>query len=283
MSRRHELALHRQKLSEAREVMNSMKSLAFMESRKLAQFLESQREVVTTLQAVAADFLRFHTPPEPPDFTGRRVYLLLGSERGFCGGFNEALIDRLDQQPDAEQAGLISCGHKLSTLLEEDPRLLHQVEGVTVLDEVSTLLIRVTTLLAELTQQQGPLHLQVIYHDEAQKELQVQQLLPPFLAQPARADKPRSGVAPELHLEPRQFFSELVDHYLFALLHEVIYISLMSEYRQRTQHLDGAVRYLEERLEEMRRRDNQLRQEEITEEIEVLLLNAAGTEPPAEG
>lgn len=282
MSRRHELARHRQKLAEAREVMNSMKSLAFMETRKLSQFLQSQREVVATLKEVAADFLKFHRPAETLTPKGPSVYLILGSERGFCGAFNEALIEKLDQQPDAQRAGLILCGHKLITLLEGDSRILNQVEGVSVLDEVSTLLIRVTSLLAELNLSRGSIQLRVIYQDDEHEGVCVDQLLPPFSDGISSEAPVKTGIAPELHLEPRQFFSELVDHYLFAVLHEVIYISLMSEYRQRTQHLDGAVRYLEDRLETMQRRDNQLRQEEITEEIEVLLLNAAGTEPPAD-
>ncbi|SEG07479.1 F0F1 ATP synthase subunit gamma [Marinobacterium lutimaris] len=285
MSQRHELARHRQKLAEAREVMNSMKSLAFMETRKLAQFLVSQREVVATLKEVAADFLRFHQPPEAYTATGPAVYLLIGSERGFCGAFNEALVDQLETERDAQEAELILCGHKLCALLEDDRRILHRVEGVSVVDEAGTLLVRVSTLLADLNLQRGPILLRVIYQDDEQQSVRVDQLLPPFLPAPAEGSDNntlQSQVPPELHLEPREFFSELVEHYLFALLHEVIFVSLMSEYRRRTQHLDGAVRYLDERLEAMQRRDNQLRQEEITEEIEVLLLNAAGAEPPAD-
>ena len=48
----------------------------------------------------------------------------------------------------------------------------------------------------------------------------------------------------------------------------------MAENQQRMQHLDGAVRYLDDRLEALAQKGREIRQEEITEEIEVILLNA---------
>jgi F-type H+-transporting ATPase subunit gamma len=66
---------------------------------------------------------------------------------------------------------------------------------------------------------------------------------------------------------------ELVDQYLFAALHELLYTSLMAENQQRVMHLESAVRHLDEELSELNRQINILRQEEITEEIEVLLLS----------
>ncbi|MEQ1531113.1 MAG: F0F1 ATP synthase subunit gamma, partial [Methylococcales bacterium] len=76
-----------------------------------------------------------------------------------------------------------------------------------------------------------------------------------------------------LNLPPVDFFSDLVQHYLFAVLHEIFYISLMAENQRRLQHLEGAVKHLDDETSRLRRKAQIYRQEEITEEIEVILLN----------
>ena len=65
----------------------------------------------------------------------------------------------------------------------------------------------------------------------------------------------------------------MAEQYLFAALHELLYTSLMAENERRTKHMDAAVRRLEQTSTELSRRRNLLRQEEITEEIEVIMLS----------
>ena len=78
---------------------------------------------------------------------------------------------------------------------------------------------------------------------------------------------------PRLYLEPLDLFRELTDHYLFATLNELFYSALLAENERRLQHLDGALRRVERTREDMSLRGNALRQEEITEEIEIILLS----------
>ena len=68
------------------------------------------------------------------------------------------------------------------------------------------------------------------------------------------------------------------------MLNEVLYSSLMAENRRRLAHMDRALDRLEEDMARLRLTYNARRQEEITEEIEVILLSAdmlAGTETPS--
>jgi len=83
-----------------------------------------------------------------------------------------------------------------------------------------------------------------------------------------------------LQLTPVQFLLEFSEQYLFASLHEMLYTSLMAENHRRITHLEGAVRHLEEESRELSLRSNILRQEEITEEIEVILLSASNLAGP---
>lgn len=291
MSRRRELLHQCKKLGEAREIVSSMKSLAFMESRRLDNFLGIQRQVVQTMESAAADFLQFHpqTLPQtlqstdPSGMPPRHLFLVLGSERGFCGNFNESLVDALngtviEKREKHEDTGVIACGQKLHGRLEGHPQLITGVEGAAVLDEVAGALNRLVDTLNELQRGESALSLTVLYHDPEQESVVIRDLLPPFQQLPRR-NKKLNG-PPQLNLSPVQFLLALVDQYLFATLHEILYVSLMAENLQRMQHLEGAVRYLDQNLDFLGRRGNQLRQEEITEEIEVILLSATSVEPP---
>ncbi|MGL6159173.1 F0F1 ATP synthase subunit gamma [Microbulbifer sp.] len=286
MSRRRELQRHGQQLGETREIVSAMKAMAFIEVRRLGRFLDSQRRAVETMRAAAADFLSFFPQALPPPQARqlRRIYLLIGSERGFCGNFNESLIQRLHrclaEEPvdgGSTKAGIIGWGQKLCVKLEEHPLLLAAVEGAAVLDEVGAPLLQLVNRLSEL-QTGGAIALAVLYHDPQRKEVAVRELLPPF--ESLRSAPEKFPFAPRLNLAPGDFLRELVEQYLFAALHEILYVSLMAENQQRMQHLEGAQRYLDEKLEALRRRGNQLRQEEITEEIEVILLNADSAKRP---
>jgi len=273
---RQQLERHLRKLRDAREIMNAMKSLAFMETRRLAQRIEVQRTMVQGIEAAAADFLAFYPDFRPPTTDSPPVTLLYGSERGFCGAFNDRLLQALPQQAGADS--LIACGHKLYSRLEGDPRLYHALDGASVLDEVGDTLNRLADLIGDLAAGNTGFNLWVLYHDPDAQEILHRPLLPPFQSLPAAA--PVRGVAPDLNLPPAQCFSELVEHYLFAELHAIAHLSLMAENQQRMQHLDGAVRYLDDRLEALAQKGREIRQEEITEEIEVILLNADNAVDP---
>ena len=73
MTRRNKVQSHRRSLDEIRSIMNSMKTLAYMETRKLSRFLDAQHAVVQSIEAVAADLLGFH--PEILPETGQTTTL----------------------------------------------------------------------------------------------------------------------------------------------------------------------------------------------------------------
>jgi F-type H+-transporting ATPase subunit gamma len=129
----------------------------------------------------------------------------------------------------------------------------------------------VSTVL-DLQARYAPLALTVLHHGQDSRQIQMRRLLPPLgifsQAAPARGSPPR------VNLPDWQLFSELVDHYLFAGLNGIFYSSLLVENQRRAQHLEAAARRLDEQVSRLTLRINALRQEEITEEIEVILLSA---------
>ena len=284
MTRRRDIEQHRHSLNEIRDIMNSMKNLSFMETRKISGFLDVQHSVVKHIEEVAADFLSFY-PDTLTETTGTSeddvidVYLLIGAERGFCGDFNHALLRHFETMPikhDMDKLRLIFVGHKLETLLENDERAIIFIDGASVAEEVGNVLNQIVNQLSSIQEHYGSLNLYVLYHDDEHQIIN-QQLLPPFqnlrkqvLERRHQSQEPH---APELNLEPRKFLLDLSYHYLFVVLYEILYSSLMAESRQRVAHLEGAVQHMDEQSEELFRQGNVLRQEEIIEEIEVILLS----------
>lgn len=278
MSGRRQVERHRRSLAEIREIMNSMKTLAYMETRKLIQALSARRALSQSIELAAADFVASF--PESVSHAGgeREVFLLVGSERGFCGDFNESLIRWMQAMSGVRAGGgtprVIAVGHKLCSRLTDDPRISITLDGVGVAEELEGVLTRVVDALVELQSEFGALGLTAVHHDPDTRRVVTRELLPAFrdISLPARD----VGVPLLLNTPPARFFVDLVDQYLFAALHEIFCASLMAENQQRADHLESAIRHLDEEAVALRRRSNTLRQEEIVEEIEVILLSASG-------
>jgi F-type H+-transporting ATPase subunit gamma len=274
MTRRRDIERQRHSLAEIRGIMNSMKTLAYMETRKLAGFLEAQQAVIENVETVAADFLRFHPGLLPKPEGDNIAYIIIGSERGFCGDFNrmleETLADVLRQQAETTPK-LIAVGHKLHPMIQSHTPTALLLDGACVLEEIPPLLDQLATLLGDLYQYRGPDKLFCLFH-HSEGNIEMRELLPPFQQLDVEPQPPT--LPPLLNEQPVDFLAGLTEHYLFALLHWILYTSLMAENRQRVSHLEGAVRHLDNENTKLAHLYNVLRQEEIIEEIEVILLNA---------
>jgi len=280
MSQSRELQLHIAQMEEIRSILNSMKNLALIEIHKLARFQTMQGQAVVNIENAALDFLDFYPLPIADD-NATPVCILVGAERGFCGDFNESLINTIAAEA---YSGIIAIGSRICNRLEDNPlKVIASIEGASVAEEVPAVLNRLIDTISSLAVYTGDinykaasvssiLQLTVVYHDNSPGQINRRQILPPFPRQQQRTLP--YGNPPVLNLPAADFFSDLTHHYLFAVLHEIFYISLMAENQRRLQHLEGAVKHLDDETVNLRRKSQIYRQEEITEEIEVILLNA---------
>jgi len=280
MSQSRELQLHIAQMEEIRSILNSMKNLALIEIHKLARFQTMQGQAVVNIENAAMDFLDFY-PISTADDNAKPICILVGAERGFCGDFNESLINAI--AADA-CIGIIAIGTRLCNRLVDNPlEIIASIEGANVAEEVPAVLNRLIDTISSLAVSRGDiadraahpattLKLTVVYHDNGPGQINRRQILPPFPQQQQRTL--RYGNPPVLNLTSADFFTGLTHHYLFAVLHEIFYISLMAENQRRLQHLEGAVKHLDDETVTLRRKSQIYRQEEITEEIEVILLNS---------
>jgi F-type H+-transporting ATPase subunit gamma len=276
MSKRLELEDRLHALNDISGILGAMKNLALLEIQKVGRFQSAQGRVVAGMEQAAADFFLFYPNAYPAPDQTRPVWLVIGSERGFCGDFNQVLIQAFLARREKAGGGphlVMAVGQKLSSRLEKDHPLAATLAGPTVAEEVQPVLIRLMDRLRELQRQQKwdrPFDLRILHHrpDTGRSQVHLRRPLQPLLESAHRFAYP-----PLLNLDPLALSADLLDHYLFAILHEVFSSSLMAENLSRFQHMDQAVQRLEKDISALALRRNVLRQEEITEEIEVIMLS----------
>jgi F-type H+-transporting ATPase subunit gamma len=271
MSKRRDLERHLHSLGEIKNIMNAMKNLALMETHKLARVLPTQHRVVTDIEAAARDFVAFHPHLADVDESANEICLLLGSERGFCGDFNQTVVQAAESH--SPTAPRIVVGSRLADRLADDARVVMRIDGPSVLEEVELVLLKVMeTLDTWQSAQPQPRSLRptVFYHQPDVDTVKVSSLHPSG----SKPIEPAvTGFPPHLYLDPHEFIVQLTEHYLFAALCVSFYDSLMAENQRRMHHMEYAVQRIEQDSEKLLLQRNSLRQEEITEEIELIMLN----------
>ncbi len=273
MTRRQALERRRHSLEETGKIIHSMQTLAFLETRKLDQRMQHQALLQAQVERAAADFLAFHpcTTCRP---AAAKACLIVGSERGFCGDFNERLAEQMrDAWIRDPGCRYLAVGRRLGNALAEHPGLDAVVNGASVSEEIPEVLGRITSALQNLQLRHGDLELSALHHAPQPAGIRHLSLLPPFQELPPPSDRP---FPPLLNLPPATFLLGLVEHYLLIALQGCLCASLLAENQRRVQQLEGAARHLQRRADDLQRRGARLRQEEIIEEIEVLLLGMGG-------
>ena len=275
VSRRRPIKERLHALGDIRDILGAMKNLALMEVHKLARLQATQRGWTESLGAAAADLMHFY--PEVRVASEPTVYVALGSERAFCGDFNERVAETLRARMAASvrsDGPIIAVGRRLWPLvanLTPDPVC---VEGASVAEEIGAALARLVSALdGRRAAGQGvpSRSLSVVHHDPRSDAPAVAELAP------FRRDlEPTQRFAyPALANEsPAALVTGLAAEYLYAVLSTILCESLAAENDRRLRHMDDALRRLDEHIEALALKGSALRREEITEEIEVILLSA---------
>lgn len=275
MSRRREIARRLDALSDIAGIMSAMKGLALMEIRILTDFLASQQRMVFGIEDAAADFLLAHPEFASEAEAERELCVLVGSEQGFCGDFNEALLARMEAISKKKNMPVrwLVVGRRLASRLGERDDVELALPGAVVADEIPAVLFRLTRELGRFMAEAklAGYGISTLYHCDDRGDIRLRSLLPlRDLPAPAKA----CAYPADLNLPPEVFLRGLTGHYLYAALNAVLYSSLMAENRQRQVHMDRALQRLDEDSARLQLTYNIQRQEEITEEIEVILLSA---------
>lgn len=269
MSKLSDLQFRMRALQDIEGIMNAMKNLSLVEITKISRFYPTQQELFQSVEFALADFQRFYGAPHVPAAPGRgSLYVLIGSERGFCGGFNEAIQKHLQAETIAgSDTKLILIGRKMALRFSEDARVVESMNGPSTIEEIPAVISQLAKTLARF-----PEYLWKIIHTSYKNEgLQVEITCPFEFSQ--RKSIPDFQFAPLLNLSPSELRPQLFEQYLFALFYGLFYLSFMAENHERLRHMDGALNKLQEEEQRLRQVSNSLRQEAITEELEVIMLS----------
>jgi F-type H+-transporting ATPase subunit gamma len=275
MTRRHDVGKRIATLREIDEILTAMKNLSLVEVRRIEGFIEAQRAALAVIEDAAADFLLDYGETIRPGPSGNDVLCVIGSERGFCGDFNARVAEEAVRWHGGRPApaAVLLVGERLVGAWGGE--VTAAIPGASVADEVPQALQAMAEQLRRLLAEGDPLApcALVVVHQAADGP-SARRLLPI----PEPAARARASPHPVLlNLTPASFFAELTDQFLYAALQSALYESLLRENQTRLDHMEQAIRKLQDDLDALGRRRNHLRQEEITEEIEVILLNALVT------
>jgi len=253
------------------DVLDAMRNVALLEIGKLTHAQEHGRLLLEALDK-AAQLAAAYQPSAVPAKDSKRLYVVLGSERGFCGDFNARVLARweavLTATPDVDY---IVVGQALADKLDGSRKPLAVLPGALTAEELDSVLLDVVHRVAAWQSVDADaLAVSVLSNDS---DGPAAAPILPFVW--PRSEK--SAPAPSLLLAPAVFVRHFTDYYVDAKIHDAFATSLLAENRARLQHITAAQGRLDERLGDLRRRLRRLRREEITEEVETILVAAEAT------
>ncbi|HUL68078.1 MAG TPA: F0F1 ATP synthase subunit gamma [Burkholderiaceae bacterium] len=263
-------------LDELRQIVTAMRNLAYAELQRLNRMQAACARADETIERALADTVPAVGAP-PPRATGT-VWLVIGSERGFCGGFNDQLADALAGLVEREaDAQWMIAGTRLRQRLE--PVLHHAawLDGCTGTEDAPAC---VDTWMSRLASSApaGPAptpSLWLLHH--AEHGVARRRMLPlPDLPAPS------AGPPPARYLPRAQLLPKLMAEMLRVALLGALLQSLQQENHWRLAQMQRAQDYLDEAGGRLRRRYFRQRQSDITSELETLMasLDATGMKPP---
>lgn len=268
MSKLSDLQTRMRSLRDIGAILNAMKNLSLVEITKISRFYVVQQELWQTIESALADFQRFYGVPAAPPPDSGSLYVLIGSERGFCGGFNESVQRELDATPSkGTPPRLIIVGRKLAVKFADDNRVIASLDGPGAAEEIPVVISQLAKELAQSRHSRWT----IIHNSYKHGEACVERTSPFEFAQQEVTIPFHSP--PLINLPPSQLRPQLFEQYLFALFYGVFYASFIAENHERLRHMDGALNRIGEEEQRLGLLANALRQESITEELEIIMLS----------
>lgn len=264
MTHRREIEAQLGLYDELTGILGAMRSFALAELHRVVRREEAQRQVVEVLKRTLDDVAPFLSPPEAPQKDGTAdVWLLLGSVRGFCGSFNEDVVQVWQAQGGHGQPTL-AVGERLASAMPADASFV-PLDGTESGLDATAAIDRIVSALPAARCQAGEQQRGIVVCLHEEDAVRVRRLLPLPVASASPA------LAPLMNEAPPKLAASIAEHYLFHALLAALLCSIRVENRRRLMQMDNALRHIEKSSEDLLRQRNRLRQEEIVEEIEVMV------------
>ena len=272
-------------VEDMQSVVSTMKTLAAARIRQFETAADATRAYSETVHQALQILMRNREPAN----TGRIEVLttsqigcvLLGSDQGFCGRFNEVVanetIDFIEEYsasaPAAQPPRILTVGIRLNRLmLDSGFEIDRSIRIPKSVSDITTVIDEVTTRIESWRSLHNVQRIELFYNRRRSaatydvRQLQLMPLSKQFLDRLHR-EKWESRSLPIYHLPWRELFRSVIGQYLFLMLFRACAESLASENASRIAAMQQAEKNIGEHLSELNSQFNQNRQQAITDEI----------------
>lgn len=252
-------------LRDLRELIRALRALAASHVQEAQETLDGIRKYVEIVEGGIADGVALLSRTDAhvgvPGEPYASVLIVVCSEHGFVGAYNERLLDRAVAERRPGQL-LVVVGRRGAMLAAERgldmdrsfPMATHIGGVLGVTRRVAEDLAFVSTADVVFGR----------YRKGGHFETAVRNILP---LDPALLDGTGRRSPPLHHLEPALLLQRLAGEYLFAEFTRAMMESLASENGARLRVMEAADRNIGDKLDQLRRHEHVLRQEAITAEL----------------
>lgn len=261
------------------QVMKSLSAVSITQYETAVDALGAYRDTIDNgLQVVLRDFRtrKGHLPHSLfPDASGREGWVVIGSDRGLCGRFNETIASSAKEQLDKSEEAPMLCVAGLRAAARLKTWGLDADRLFTLPGSVEGLIATAQSILIEADRwqdQEGVRKVHVMHNrrgKHSRAEPNSIQLLPVSrddLLRLANAHWPGCSL-PTFSMAPDALLSWLIRQRMFLGVYEALARSLASEHAARLAAMQAADRNIQERREDIESLYRQKRQEAITREL----------------
>jgi F-type H+-transporting ATPase subunit gamma len=259
-------------------IVRTMKALSSVSIRQYEHAEAAMADYVRTVELGLMAVLRQRRVaglplPGSDGAAGKTALVVVGSDRGLCGGYNDKIARFARARMAGGPVNLGVIGARVAARFEADGvPLAFALTLPGSVDGLSQLVQRVILEIDRWTQVQGVTQV-VLLHNRREGPSAAQpkahHLLPlpdSYLRKLSEADWPGRS-QPLFRMEPDRLMSWLVQQRLFVVIYRALAEALASEHASRLAAMQAAERNIEDRREDLQQLYRQRRQETITREL----------------
>jgi len=269
-------------VADMKSVVSTMKTLAAARIRQFETAADATKSYSETVELALQIMMhnritRNHLDQRTPDDVPMGL-VLLGSDQGFCGRFNEVVLEAAvrfasDVGSKPKPPLWLTVGSRLSQLAEaSDIEVNHTLSVPSSVPDITTVLQQIIPQIEKWQRHSDVRRIELFSnqrHSTASFEVNQLQLLPISNAYLNRlGEKKWQSRSLPIHQGPwRELFSLVIRQYLFLQMFRACAESLASENASRMAAMQHAEKNIEKRLSELSSEFNHNRQRAITEEL----------------
>ncbi len=271
MSKLFKLNQRLKSISEIEGIFKTLKTIAFTELQRSQQFVKSMHNMSHELHKIEASIASMLVKRKlsigSKDIV---VPIYIGSERGFCGPFNRYIAERFSH--DLRSSKSIIVGSKLNSLVDEDQGSYEFITGAETSEDITQVALAIVSQFTSIigSEQNALPKFQMIHMTQTEDKFNVisEDILRDFLVV-----SDQKNTQPDSFLNRDELFLGFLNTYLYSKIMASLVESFVTECKYRVYQSDGAITALETKRNKVDRLIKKYRQENITEEIENILLS----------